>query len=337
MPNQAIVIKKFILSMLSKHPTDIVTHAAEKFSVTRTTIHRHLSSLIKEGKIIKTGTTKNSQYFLATSFNRQYVYKIKPGLDEFAIFARDCKEIIDNLPKNFQDIINYSFTEMVNNAIDHSKGKVLTIVTQLNKEQFVFSIKDDGIGVFKNIYDYFHLDDIRESILQLSKGKTTTDPVHHTGEGIFFSSKLSVLFEIYANGYHFVRDNHENDWALSEDPSIKQGSTVVMTFNLNLDTNLVKVFKQFQDEESLSFDRTEIIVELSKFKEEIFISRSQAKRILRNLDKFQRVTLDFKHVRLVGQGFVDEIFRVYQQQHPEIKIDYINANEDVMFMIQRSK
>lgn len=95
------------------------------------------------------------------------------------------------------------------------------------------------------------------------------------------------------------------------------------------------IFKTYQEIDDLAFDRTEIIVELSRLAEEKLISRSQAKRILRDLDKFKRVTLDFAGVKLVGQGFVDEVFRVYANQHPEIEFNYINANPDVTFMIER--
>ena len=37
------------------------------------------------------------------------------------------------------------------------------------------------------------LHDPRESILELAKGKLTTDPEHHSGEGIFFTSPRSLI------------------------------------------------------------------------------------------------------------------------------------------------
>lgn len=89
------------------------------------------------------------------------------------------------------------------------------------------------------------------------------------------------------------------------------------------------------DPETLAFNRTEIVVAMAKFGDETLISRSQAKRILRGLEKFQKITLDFANVRLIGQGFVDEIFHVFKHQHPNITFDYIHANEDVEFMIKR--
>jgi hypothetical protein len=66
------------------------------------------------------------------------------------------------------------------------------------------------------------------------------------------------------------------------------------------------------------------------------ISRSQAKRLVVGLDQFQRVTLDFKNVTELGQGFADEIFRVFQRQHPALVIESVNANPAVHMLIQRA-
>ena len=85
----------------------------------------------------------------------------------------------------------------------------------------------------------------------------------------------------------------------------------------------------------LAIDRTEIVVELSRFGEEALMSRSQAKKILRNLEDFSVITLDFKGVEIVGQGFADEVFRVYQNEYPDKQIKYIHGNKDVTFMIDR--
>lgn len=86
---------------------------------------------------------------------------------------------------------------------------------------------------------------------------------------------------------------------------------------------------------TMEYAQTEINIELSKFGQEKLISRSQAKNITLGLDKFSYVTLDLSGVRLVGQGFVDEIFRVYKNSHSGGQLFYINANDDVKFMIER--
>jgi hypothetical protein len=76
---------------------------------------------------------------------------------------------------------------------------------------------------------------------------------------------------------------------------------------------------------------------VSKWGDEMYVARSQAKRILNNLQAFNIITLDFKGIQMVGQGFADEVFRVYQNENPDKEIRYINANDDVDFMLKRAK
>lgn len=42
---------------------------------------------------------------------------------------------------------------------------------------------------------------------------------------------------------------------------------------------------------------------------------------------------DFNGVDNIGQGFADEVFRVFANQHPEISIQHVNSNADVKNMI----
>ena len=100
-----------------------------------------------------------------------------------------------------------------------------------------------------------------------------------------------------------------------------------------------EVYAQYQGEDSdgiQSFDKTHIIVGLSKLGGERYVSRSQARRIILGLEKFKHIFLDFEGISTVGQGFVDEVFRVFQSKHPKMKIGYTNASDDVKFMIERS-
>lgn len=65
------------------------------------------------------------------------------------------------------------------------------------------------------------------------------------------------------------------------------------------------------------------------------ITRSQAKRLLEGVEKFETVVFDFEQVKTVGQAFADEIFRVFRNQHPDIKLIPANASENVQKMISR--
>lgn len=66
-----------------------------------------------------------------------------------------------------------------------------------------------------------------------------------------------------------------------------------------------------------------------------FVSRAEAKRLLSGVESFNEITLDFARVAWVGQGFVDEVFRVWAKAHPAISLFPINMNDAVEFMVER--
>lgn len=336
MKNQAEEIREFILSNVESHPKDIANFVIEKFGVTRPTVHRHLNNLIENNKIEKSGKTNRTQYFLKSSFNKRLSYGITANLSESQIWHDEFEQQAKKLKPNVNEICYYGFTEMINNAKDHSEGTRVIIDSKMEDRFLIFTIMDSGVGIFKKIKDAFNLSDERESILQLSKGKLTTDKSRHSGEGIFFTSRAFDSFSILANGLFYMRDNSEEDWFIEKKKNPEEKGTVVQ---LKIDPNsnrvLRQVFEKFQNPETLAFDRTYILVTLSLSKEDYFVSRSQAKRILTGIEKFNHVTLDFKGINSVGQAFVDEVFRVFKNRFPDIKIDTINTNDDIDFMIKR--
>ena len=64
------------------------------------------------------------------------------------------------------------------------------------------------------------------------------------------------------------------------------------------------------------------------------ISRSQARIIYRGLDSFKEAVLDFSDVEYMGQGFADELFRVFHNNHPNVILTPVNMNEETMLMYQ---
>jgi hypothetical protein len=226
---------------------------------------------------------------------------------------------------------------MYNNVVDHSGSKTAAVTLSVG-HQVDITIVDEGIGVFRKILEAFSLSDYREAVLQLSKGKLTTDPRRHSGEGLFFTARAFDTFMLRSNGIAFGRVNNRNDedWLLGEGSEEEEGTGVVLSIESSSSRRLEDVFARFTDAPgNLSFSNTAVLVVLARHKDEFFVSRSQAKRVLLNLEKFKHVTLDFKDVESVGQGFVDEVFRVFKNAHPGIVIDYINANPSVEFMIKR--
>lgn len=333
MQNNSKQIKEYILSNVEKHPKDIVRKTMDAFSITRTTVRRHINALIKEDKLVISGNTQSAQYFLQNEFQKIKEYPLNKDSAEDKIF-NDFLMFLNRFPKNIYDICYFGLTEMINNAIDHSSGTKLIVQTRFNEPNLTIIVKDDGLGAFKTICDYLQIDDLREGIVHLSKGKITRDPVNHTGQGIFFTSRMFDQFVIEANGLVYSRDNFLQDWSFNSRQGTN-GSVISMTINVHSKITAREVFAAYEGQD-WEFSKTEVLIHLSDFNEEMFISRSQAKRVLLGLEKFKQITFDFKRIASVGQGFVDEIFRVFANRYPGIVLRYINANDDVEFMIRRS-
>ncbi len=332
-------IKEFLLANIPDHPRDIVPLTARQFKVTPTTVHRHLNKLLMQGEVIKTGKTRGASYYLNSSLRKELTFPIKPGLEEHQVWMDFFHDAFSILPENVYSICNYAFGEMFNNAIDHSQGKTIAVTSKIIGDLVEIRIFDDGIGIFKKVKDALGLENERASILELTKGKFTTDPDNHTGEGIFFTSRAVDMFVIASSDLGFIKDNLEDDWFIETPDKPVKGTGIALQIHLNSNKRLEEIFRQYstldQEEGIQKFDKTHIVVELSKLDQDRYVSRSQAKRILIGLEKFNHIVLDFRNIKTVGQGFVDEVFRIFQKKYPVTKIEYTNANEDVRFMIER--
>lgn len=329
-------VSDFLLAQVKLHPQDLVRFAMKHFSLTRPAIHRHLGKLIEQGRILKQGDRKTTSYYLPS---------IEPGLswqrsllknkEEDQIWLEDFVAKVAKYPKNIQDICYFGTTEMINNSIDHSKGKILTLSWQDKGPQIQILVADDGVGIFRKISKSLGIKDYREAVLHLTKGKFTTDTMNHTGQGIFFTSRMFDLFEIRSHDLLYTRVRKEEDWFVetrNENPIA--GTQVRMVINKDSKLRSVDIFRRYEDDD-FGFDKTDVFVKLAKLEEEVYISRSQARRLLVGLERFSSVILDFSNVRSVGQGFVDEVFRVFKKTQPNIKISCVNMNKDVEFMIRR--
>lgn len=100
--------------------------------------------------------------------------------------------------------------------------------------------------------------------------------------------------------------------------------------------DLADMFRQWTDPDTLAFDRTRTTVRLAGFGVQL-LSRSEARRVTVGLAAFRHVTVDFAGVDLVGQGFCDEVFRVFAAAHPAIVLAPVGMNESVAFMVERAR
>jgi hypothetical protein len=332
------LVREFILRNVEAHPHDVVSLTAAKFDCTRQAVHEHIKRLVAQGSIQRSGPRKKTTYKLAQLEARQWEYAIKPGISESDIYERVIFPELATLPKNVLGLWHYALTEMINNAIDHSGGTHLRIVLERTAVTTTLGVFDDGIGIFRKIQGELDLVDERLAILELSKGKLTTDPTNHTGQGIFFASRMVDQFAILSGGLLFDHERgKDRDWLIEREQP-RQGTAVFMTLSNHTSRSTKKVFDEFSSkDDEYRFNKTIVPVSLAKIGPAELVSRSQAKRLLARVELFDVVVFDFANVETIGQAFADEIFRVYARSHPAISLRDVRANKRVLDMISRAR
>jgi anti-sigma regulatory factor (Ser/Thr protein kinase) len=308
---------------------------AKASRLTRQAIHRYLRQMVTSGELVQEGRGRSVRYR-----RRQATFTAHLRREEGLAEDRVWDEIRAAFPrlgefKNSGDALAHAFTEMLNNAIDHSSSPVIDVVVQFDVDADVarFTVADEGVGVFENVREKLGLESGIAALQEISKGKVTTQPERHSGEGIFFTSKMARTFELEANGLVWIVDNTRDDQAISE--ALPHPGTIVrFEIGLRSTSSLEELYARYVHD--FEFDTSRIVVKL--FKHGVrFVSRSEAKRLLVGLEKFREVILDFAGVEGVGQGFADEVFRVWAKQHPDTKLSTEHMAPPVALMVERAR
>lgn len=334
-PDRSPEIDAALLQAVAGHPHDLIAMVAAQLGLTRARVGMRARDLAARGYLIKTGTTR-PVYTLGSNrrFARTYP---RTGLAEDKVWFDDLLPLLRDLPRNVLDIGHHGVTEMVNNAIDHSEAKQVTLRMDCDGKQLRFDVSDDGVGIFRKITRALNLPDERLALLELSKGKLTTDPQRHSGEGIFFTSRMFDLFRIESDGLVFDHDA-QYDLDLLDDGHETAGTRVLMQVAVESPRTVESVFDEYSSgPDDYSFAKTVVPVRLAKVGDENLISRSQAKRLLQRVDRFRCVVLDFADVASIGQAFADEIFRVFANAHPDVELVAMHAVPEVQQMVRRAE
>jgi len=320
-------IRQFILAWVEEHPHDIAQLTAQQFGLTRQAVNLHVQRLLADADLVRQGKTRRTRFFLAPKKTWQKHYGRKQS--ESDVWESDVLPQIADLPDNPLDIWRYCFTEMFNNAVEHSSGTRITVQLKRTAVNVEIAIIDNGVGIFKKIQRAMKFSSERYAPLELAKGKFTTDPAHHTGEGIFFTSKMPDAFDISSGGVYFTSVSPLKN---------PKGTAVWMKLKNTSDRSRKEIFDEYASPENdYAFSKTVVPVKMAEQNPNDLISRSQAKRILLRIDRFRTVVLDFQNVNQIGQAFADEIFRVFARSHPGTDVQVKNANEEVLKMIRRAQ
>ncbi len=321
------IIKNYILEKIAQKAESISKTVAETFGVNPSTIHAYMNELADDQVIRK---IKRGEYEL---ISREFIYELQRSAgeldDDTYAFDACLSDHIKNFSSNVQDIWNYSFSEMINNVMDHSMAESVKIIITQDYMTTCVMIFDNGVGIFKKIKDHFQLSSLDEAICELFKGKLTTDIENHSGEGIFFSSKLMDEFFIISDGKVFTSNKYDDSRIIDLTSSEQKGTCVIMELSNFSHKTAKEIFDAYADVDG-GFVKTRI--PLKNIFDSSPVSRSQAKRVCNRLDRFREVIVDFAEITWMGQGFAHQLFVVFANSHPEIVITPINMNEDVTKM-----
>lgn len=307
---------------------------AREAGITRQAAHRHLAALVREGRLQRLGQGRGARYRRAGETLLRLKYPLQ-GLAEDRVWqdASTRAAQLRDLPENVARIAQYALTELVNNAVDHSNGTQVEVVFHDHPSRLVFEVIDDGEGIFEHLRRLLGLPDRLSALQEVTKGKVTTWPERHTGEGLFFVSRSADFFEIDSGGLCWKVDNVRQDFAVGQSPE-RPGTHVRFEVDRATSRELKALFDAYT--EDYEFSKTRITIRLFAIGT-VFISRSEARRMLAGLERFRELTLDFDRVSEIGQGFADEVFRVWAGAHPDVRLLPVNMNRAVEFMVERAR
>ncbi|MGL5921964.1 STAS-like domain-containing protein [Chroococcidiopsis sp.] len=241
--------------------------------------------------------------------------------------------LVPSVTSEAMQILYYGCTEILNNANDHSNGTEVSISIVVDESEVRLMIEDDGIGLFQKLQSETKDSDPVSVALNLVKGGLTTDPARHSGEGLFFSSRIFNTFLVESR---YVFGQISGKWLLVPTKRTR-GTKVTMRLDRNCTLPLEDFFAQYAPStDDFMFTQTSIPVVLAQTSNAL-ISRSQAKRLTYRLERFKKVVLDFTGVDRVGRAFVDELFRVWALEHPSTELSVLGANSEISLLIQTAQ
>jgi anti-sigma regulatory factor (Ser/Thr protein kinase) len=258
-------------------------------------------------------------------------YALK-GLHEDRPWRRDFAPCFE-LPPAIARMAQHAFTELLNNAIDHSGGTAVTVSMRQTPLQLQLLVSDDGCGLLKRLAGKFDLYDPRLALLELCKGKLTSAPRRHSGHGLFFTAQLADVFDIHAIAQAFQRRAWERrQWHTGRQVT-QSGTSIYLAIPLDTPRTLEVTLRAHSlDQESLRFERTVLPLHLLAC-QQVQASRAEAKRAVSRLSQFRRVDIDFAGITDVGHGLADEMFRIFSRDHPDTELVPVGMNAQVAAMV----
>lgn len=291
----------------------------ERLSIGRRAALALLQRLVAAQWLVREGTPRRPVW--RPGALRQVVHRYAlAGLEEDLPWQRDFAPGFVLRP-NVARLAQQAFTELLNNAVDHSGGTQVTVSVRQTALHLQILVSDDGCGVFERIARHFAIDEPALAMLELSKGKLTSQPERHRGHGLFFTARLADIFDLHANRHAFqFRGAGRRRWHAAR-PLQHEGTSAYAAIALDTERTVDAVLRSHADGGAgYAFDTTQVPLGLLTGAATGLESRAQARRVAHRLAQFRRAELDFSGLDDVGHAFADELFRVFARAQPGVQL-----------------
>lgn len=318
-PNRSTLLSTtvpWISSAVLQHPNTLHAHLMQRHGISRRRAGTLVQQLIAAQWLVATGTPRKP-VFKPGALRQVVQHYGLEGLQEDLPWRRDFAPCFD-LPPEVRRMAQHAFTELLNNAVDHSGGSRVTVSLRQTPVHLQLLVSDDGCGLFDRIAHSFAIDDPCLAMFELSKGKLTSQPERHAGHGLFFASRLADVFDVHANGSAFQHRAWGDQAWRDTRVSPHRGTSVYMAMALDTPRTLDSVLRAYSaDAASYGFDRTDVPLALLSGSD-MLMSRADARRVASRLGSFAEASIDFSGITAIGHGFADELFRVLKREHPAL-------------------
>lgn len=298
------------------HGDDLLAHVMQRQGISRRRARKLLNALVDAQWLSVSGSTRKPLWQPGTLRQVVHTYALA-GLQEDLPWSRDFAPHLDLRP-SVARLAQHAFTELLNNAIDHSGGQGVTVSVRQTAMHLQLLVSDDGCGIFDRIEQSWQIGDPQLAMLELGKGKLSSMPERHCGHGLFFVARAADIFDLHANRQAFQRRPGRSGWSPVR-PLARPGTSIFLAIALDTPRTLDEVLRA-QADHGYAFEQTEVPLRLLTGPMVGLESRAQARRVTARLAQFRRATLNFSGVDDIGPAFADELFRVYARAHPEVQL-----------------
>lgn len=333
-----VELTQWITHAALRHPTDLPEQLMREFQVSRRRAGALLRKLEASQWLVSEGTPRRPAHRPGPL--RQVVKRYAlAGLEEDQPWRDDFAPCFDLAPP-IAHMAQHAFTELLNNAIDHSGGSRVAVSMRQTPMQLQMLVSDDGCGLFQHIAQNFDIAQAPLAMLELAKGRLTSAPERHSGHGLFFTSRLADVLDIHANHSAFqCRAWERGSWraAPSGPVASRNGTSIYLAIMLDTPRTLPSVLQaQSASGSDAAFERTRVplvLLDGGASGSVMLASRAEARRATKRLAQFRHAEIDFSGVDVIGHGFADEMFRVFGRDHPGLELHPVGMTAQVAAIV----